>query len=130
MRVSLKESGSQKEETEGHVQDLVAQYEVLARHNVQEREHHREELAKRDTEIELLNGSLSNLNSKVSDYKDSLASLQEEVGRHTHCISQLKASLLDLTTVKRDRDLKDEELSLKSKEMAQMEETLKEVEGE
>lgn len=51
-------------------------------------------------------------------------------GTHTAFCSSSEVLGLDLTTVKRDRDLKDEELSLKSKEMAQMKETLEEVEGE
>ncbi|XP_045126764.1 hyaluronan mediated motility receptor-like [Portunus trituberculatus] len=130
LQVTLSESRSLREEAEGRVHDLVARYEALARQHGQEREQHKEELAKRDIEIELLNGSLSNLNSKVSEYEETLTGLQEEVMQRTHRISQLEESVQDLTTLRRDRDLKEEELSLKTKEMVQMEETLEEVEGE
>ena len=47
------------------MKDLVARYEALTRQQDHERECHREELVKKDIEIELLNGSLNSLNAKV-----------------------------------------------------------------
>ena len=53
----------------------------------------------------------------MSEYEETLAGLQEEVEQRTHRISQLEASVQDLNTLRKEKDMKEEELSLKSKEV-------------
>lgn len=130
MEASLNETRRNREEVEGRVLSLVARYEALMKQHNHERESQREELIKKDIEIELLNGSLSNLNSKVSEYEETLSSLQVEVSERGSKISQLEATIGDLSEAQRERDEKEQQLSVRFKEISKLEESLVEVEGE
>ncbi|XP_068218157.1 hyaluronan mediated motility receptor-like isoform X1 [Palaemon carinicauda] len=126
----LQNSFIDRDETENKVRSLVAKYEGLMKDQIEEREIHREILAKKDIEIELLNASLSNLSLKASEYESTITVLQEEKKDRLSKISVLETTISDLSMKTQEKEMMesmlDEELNHRTDEVTKLEDNLRE----
>lgn len=126
----IENSFKERNEAEGKVRSLVCKYEALMKDQMKEKEKHLELLAKKDIEIELLNGSLNKLNMKITEYEQTLSSLQDEASQQRSKISLLESTVFDLSMNTKEKvigSMLEEELNHRTEEVSKLEETISEV---
>ncbi|XP_068218158.1 hyaluronan mediated motility receptor-like isoform X2 [Palaemon carinicauda] len=117
----LQNSFIDRDETENKVRSLVAKYEGLMKDQIEEREIHREILAKKDIEIELLNASLSNLSLKVTKLEDNLREFDkklQEIRREKESV-EAKLEVEKKNTEELNDRINTLEVQIKEKEVVQ-----------
>ncbi|KAG7168962.1 Hyaluronan mediated motility receptor-like [Homarus americanus] len=128
----IENSFKERNEAEYKVRGLIAKYEALMKDQVEERDMHIEILAKKDIEIELLNGSMNNLNMKIAEYEQTLSSLQEEVSQRSSKIFILESTVSDLSLINKEKEvmesMMEEDLNHRTEEVSKLEETIHGVE--
>ncbi|XP_042858234.1 myosin-13-like isoform X2 [Penaeus japonicus] len=122
----------ERDDAEHRVRNIVAKYEAMIKDQMEEREMNQEMLAKKDIEIELLNGSLANLNLKVTEYEHTISSLQVEVSQRKSKISCLETTVSDLSMMTKEKEfmesMLEEELNQRAQEVNKLEQSIREVE--
>nr|XP_045618513.1 hyaluronan mediated motility receptor-like [Procambarus clarkii] len=131
LQEEIESSFRERSEAEGKVRGLVAQYEALMKDQVEERDRHLEILARKDIEIELLSGSLNELNIKITEYEKTLSTLQDEASQHRNKISLLESTVCDFNTSAKEKEVMEsmleEELNRRTEEVCKLEESIQEI---